>query len=313
MRHFVICIRYIIILVAFLLAGCQTEKDYSNIPMIDTHIHLYDPMIPGGIPWPSSQDKVLYKPTLPEHYKKVTTQNGIAATVVVEASDRYKDNEWLLDITAKEKKHYIGIVGNLGVGSPLFEKELKALCQDPRFVGLRLRPNAKYPYFTKKFWQDLKLLSSKGKTLDILMKGMTLSDVSMIAQKNPKLKIIINHLSGMSFKDTNSINDTWRRQISDCASHTNVYCKVSGFFGRAGQNPAPMNLDFYKPCVDHIVKAFGEDRLVYGSNWPVLNKFGNYADYKTLVMDFCQQYDKTFAEKVLYRNALKFYGLPDLK
>ena len=85
------------------IGSAMAKADYRDIPMIDTHIHLYDPTRPEGVPWPKPNDKPLYKPTLPKHFKPIAKQNGLAATVIVEASDRFEDNQWLLDLTQNEK------------------------------------------------------------------------------------------------------------------------------------------------------------------------------------------------------------------
>ena len=82
------------VVVAGILGGCSTTKTEmtDSIPVIDTHIHLYDTTRKGGVPWPKPDDQVLYRPVLPEHYDKVTKANGVRATVIVEASDRVEDN-----------------------------------------------------------------------------------------------------------------------------------------------------------------------------------------------------------------------------
>ena len=80
--------------------GCCTtapQGPTGNIPVIDTHIHLYDTTRDGGVPWPPPSDQVLYRPTLPKHFDKVTSVNGVKATVIVEASDIVVDNQWVLD------------------------------------------------------------------------------------------------------------------------------------------------------------------------------------------------------------------------
>ena len=302
-----------LVLTSLLYCSCQSNVDFNEIPIIDTHIHFFDPTLPGGIDWPTPDDKALYKQTIPKTFKPSTSESGVVATVVVEASDHHKDNKWLLDITKTEKKHYTGIVGNLAVGSPMFEKELNELCAYDRFVGLRIRPRKEYPYYTKKFWQDLELLAAKGKTLDILMVGIDLPQVCKIAKRIPTLKIMINHLSGLDLSKPNAVNNKWKKQLAECGAYPNIYMKVSGFFQRSGLKTAPLNLEFYKPCLEHIVTCFSEDRLVYGSNWPVLNRYGNYRDFKSVMMSFCQQYDRQFAEKLLHANAIKFYGLPAIK
>jgi L-fuconolactonase len=301
----------ILILVALIFTGCQSEKkNFDDIAIVDTHIHFYDPARPGGVAWPPQKDSVLYKAHYPKNFNEVVRHQNIKATVVVEASDKFLDNKWILDITKSNKDQYVALVGNLAVGSGHFDKEFAELCKDPRFVGLRIRPRKDYPYFTPKFYQDLKTMADKGKTLDILMVGIDLAGVAKIAKKVPTLKILINHVSGLPLGKKNAVNDAWKKQIAAVAQYSNVYCKISGLYERVGYPWAPTDLAFYKPCLDTLVENFGEDRLVYGSNWPVLNRSGNYTGYKSLIMDFCEQYDRDFAEKFLQKNAIKFYSLP---
>ena len=304
----------ILLFCSFVFFGCSSRPNNSlkGIPVIDTHIHLYDTSRPEGVPWPPPSLPVLYKPHMPKQFAPVARANGITHTVVVEASDRYSDNKWLLDATADDKDHYLGIVGNIAVGSPDFGKQLAEACKDKRFVGIRIRPNAKYPYFTPKFWEDLKTLSKAGKTLDVLMKGITLPHVVEIARRNPDLKIIINHLTGIDLSQKGVLNAIWRQDVKHLASYPNVYMKLSGFLQRSGKIPAPDELSYYLPCLDILVGHFGEDRVVYGSNWPVTNKSGDYAQFKLLVMEYCRLQGRRFAEKLLYKNAVKFYNLPEI-
>ena len=119
MRQFISMIPGLIL--ALGLAGCCTAIPTGmtgGIPVIDTHIHLYDTTRVGGVPWPKPTDQVLYRPVLPRHYDKVTRANGVTATVIVEASDRVEDNQWILDLVAHNPKHYVGVVGNLPLCTP---------------------------------------------------------------------------------------------------------------------------------------------------------------------------------------------------
>src|SRR5579859_5956208 len=80
------------------------------IPIIDTHIHLFDPTRPGGVPWPEPSDSVLYKPALPDRYQQISRNFGVVGAIAIEASPLPKDNDWLL-ATAKENPLMVGIVG----------------------------------------------------------------------------------------------------------------------------------------------------------------------------------------------------------
>ena len=91
--------------------------------VIDTHTHFYDPTRKEGVPWPGKADKVLYRTVLPAEYKKLAAPHGVTGTVVVEASPRVEDNQWLLDL-AEDEPLIVGIVGHLSPGQRDFAANL---------------------------------------------------------------------------------------------------------------------------------------------------------------------------------------------
>ena len=292
--------------IGVLIAGCSSSKE---IPIVDTHIHLYDTTREGGVPWPPKSDTVLYRPILPPDFAKVSEENGITATVIVEASHLLEDNQWILDLVKDEPDRYIGLVGSLEVGTPDFAANLKALSSDPRFVGIRIRDKPRGDnYFNDDVWRDLKLLADSGRTLDVLMANFSLKEVDRIAQQIPNLKILVNHAAGAKI-DGNPVDPEWARDLATAARNSNVHCKVSGLFQQSRRQPSPTDLAFYKPVLDELWKAFGEDRLIYGSNWPVTMRGGSYASYKAVVMEFLEPKGDAATRKVLAGNAYRFYGL----
>ena len=286
-------------------------EDFSDIPVVDTHIHLYDTN--RKLPWPPKDDHVLYRPILPKDFNKVANENGVTATVIVEATEWLPDNQWVLDLVKHDPKRYIGLVGSLEIGTPDFAKNLKELSKDKRYVGIRMRERpGGDKFFTDDVWRDLKLLSDMDQTLDVLMFQFSLEDVAMVAKRLPKLKILINHVAGASIEGKPA-DPKWVEGVKIAAAQPNVYCKISGLFQQSHRQPSPTKVDFYKSTLDVLTKEFGEDRLVYGSNWPVTMRGGKYGDYKKVVMDYYAPKGRKFLEKLLYKNALAFYGLPDLK
>jgi L-fuconolactonase len=281
----------------------------GGVPVIDTHIHLYDATRKGGVPWPRPSDQVLYRPVLPEHYDKVTKANGVTATVIVEASDQVEDNQWVLDITAHNPKHYVGVVGNLPVGTPEFAKHLKRFAKDKRYVGIRLRS---WPEgvtgFNDAVWRDLSLLSNKGLTLDVLMANYDLDDVMLIAKRLPKLKILINHLTGLIING-GAAEAAWTKKVQAAAKYPNVSCKVSGIFQRSNRSPAPKKVGYYAPIFEVVYEAFGEDRIIYGSNWPVTDRGGEYGEQLAIIQKYFSAKGKGVTEKLFWKNAAKFYGV----
>lgn len=290
------------------LAGCNRAPE-QNLPIVDTHIHLYDTTRAEGVDWPVESDTVLYRPILPPDFARVCEENGVTATVIVEASSRLEDNQWVLDLVKDEPQRYIGLVGSLAIGTDDFEANLKQLSMDSRYVGIRMRDRPRGDgYFNDDVWRDLKVLAEEGKTLDVLMHNFTLKEVDQIAKKVPSLKILINHVAGIKI-DGSAVDTVWAEDLAQAAQNPNVHCKISGLFQQSHLQPSPVDLEFYKPVLDELWKVFGEDRLIYGSNWPVTMRGGGYADYKAVVMEFLEPKGENAAAKILAENAYAFYGL----
>ena len=206
------------------------QKEGASIPIIDTHIHLYDTTRPEGLPWPPPTDKVLYRPVLPADFDKICRDNQITATVVVEASEWLNDNRWVLDLVKHQPKRYIGLVGSLEVGTPEFSSHLKTLSRDPRFVGIRLRERPRGErFFNEEVWRDLKLMADRDQTLDVLMFNFSLTDIDLMAKTVPQLKILINHVAGADIDGT-EVNPQWAQALRQAATHPKVHAQVSGQF-----------------------------------------------------------------------------------
>ncbi len=301
---------------AFAAVLCKSvvlpAQDFSDIPIVDTHIHLYDTTREQGLPWPPESDKVLYRPVLPKHFNEVCEKNGITATVIVEASSWLPDNQWVLDLVEDQPNRYIGLVGSLEIGKPGFEESLKKLSKDERYVGIRMRERDGDDFFTEAVWRDLKCLSEMKKTLDVLMFQFSLEEVTMIAKRLPELKILINHVAGADIEGKTA-DPEWLAGVKMAAEQPNVYCKISGLFQQSHRQPSPINVKFYKSTLDALTNAFGSDRLIYGSNWPVTMRGGSYGDFKQVVMDYYAPLGRETLEKLLYKNALKFYGLESIE
>src|SRR3954462_3185906 len=106
------------------------------MPVIDTHIHLFDPTRPQGVPWPDKKNTALYKPALPDRYRKLAEPHGVVGAIEVEASPWLEDNQWVLDIAAKDRI-IVGTVGDLEPGKPEFARDLNRFHKNPLFRGIR--------------------------------------------------------------------------------------------------------------------------------------------------------------------------------
>src|SRR5215470_8633250 len=116
------------------LTGANAQA--AGIPIIDTHIHLFDPRRPQGVPWPPKENAVLYHTALPDRYRKIAVPLGITGAIEVEASPWLEDNQWVLDVAARDTI-IVGTVDDLEPGKPDFRKQLDRFHRNPLFRGIR--------------------------------------------------------------------------------------------------------------------------------------------------------------------------------
>src|SRR5712692_6911867 len=141
----------------------------ASIPIIDTHIHLFDPTRPQGVPWPKKDDAILYQRALPDRYRKIAMPLGITGAIEVEASPWLEDNQWVLDVAAKDTI-IVGTVGDLEPGKPDFRKNLDRLHRNPLYRGIRCGNlwgrNFSEDVSKPEFIADLKALAEAGLVMD---------------------------------------------------------------------------------------------------------------------------------------------------
>ena len=150
-------------------AAAAAGSSFGDIPVIDTHIHLFDPARPQGIPWPGKEDWVLYRTALPARYRTLAEPLGIRGAIEVECSPWVEDNQWVLDVAAKDKI-IVGTVGDLEPGKVEFAKQLERFHRNPLFRGIRYGNlwgrNFAAESARGEFVADLKLLAGAGLVLD---------------------------------------------------------------------------------------------------------------------------------------------------
>lgn len=289
------------------LASSATAKDEPAAgTIIDTHVHFYDPTRPQGVPFPSKNDKVLYRPCLPEQFKALAPK--VTGTVVVEASPWVEDNQWVLDL-AKDEPLIVGLVGHLNPGEEDYRKHLDRFVKNPLFRGLRIyEPHLRKGLDQPRFIEDLQLLATHDLELDVLGSPALLPQTADLAKLIPNLRVLINHVANVPI-DGKAVKPDWLAGMQAAAQQRNVWCKVSSLAEGTGRKggAAPKEMQFYKPVLDALWETFGEDRLIYGSNWPVSNNFAAYATVQGIVSAYFEGKGQTATEKFFWRNSLAAY------
>ncbi len=271
-------------------------KQPGNI--IDAHTHFYDPTRPQGVPWPSKTNPVLYQPTLPDRFQKLTAPLGVTGTVVVEASPLVEDNQWLLDL-AKDNPVIVGVTGNLDAGIPEFAEHLQRFVKNPLFRGIRgsagrLAKGIDQPLYLASMERlmDLDLEYDIGGGADMYPNLLRLND------RVPKLRIVINHLPLDPPRDEQAFRELGQRP--------SIYAKVSGVLRRRNGSVST-ELSDYRDSLEQTWKVFGADRVIYGSNWPVSDMFAPYPAVLKVVSEFFTTKGPEAVEKYFRKNGLAAY------
>ena len=192
-------------------AGAQTPP---SIPIIDTHIHLFDTERPGGVPWPSKNNpahKMMYMPSLPSRYRKVVDGLGIVGAIEIECSPLLEDNQWVLDV-ARDDTIMVGTVGHLTPGTPEFRPNLERFHKNPLFRGIRygLGGQAGQQVDRPEFLADLKALADADLVMDTANPSVSLLEgVVRVSDRVPNLRIVIDHL-----KNSKPFDDEFRVKVS---------------------------------------------------------------------------------------------------
>lgn len=274
----------------------------AAIPVIDTHVHLFDPRRPQGVPWPPKTDPALYRPALPERYRAISAPFGIRGAIEIEASPWFDDNQWVLD-TIQPSPLFVGTVGNLEPAAPEFPRQLDRFLKNPLFLGIRygnlwdrsLGASLGKPAFV----DGLKRLARAGLILDTANPtAALLADVVRVTDAVPELRVILDHLP--------QLVDPPDAVIRELMARPRVFVKVSSVLRRV-DGRVPTDPAFYKPRLDALWQQFGEKRLVYGSDWPNSDHWAEYPQVFRVVHDYFNTKGPEAAACYFWKNSLAAY------
>ena len=223
---------------------------------------------------------------MPQDLRALKKFRPVTGTVIVEASNRVEDNAWLLEL-AKDDPFIVGIVGNLTPGTPDFKNQVTRFAADPLFRGIRISVQLLQDLLQKENTEDLKLLADHDLELDVNGGPDTPATIAKLAALLPSLRIVLNHIGNVHVTADKPPGD-WQTGIQTAAKYSNVFAKISALVEGAARDgkSAPGDLAFYKPYIDVVWNAFGDDRVIYGSNWPVSDGAADYETLQRIVLEY---------------------------
>ena len=262
------------------------------------------------MPWPDKKDSVLYKPALPSRYRGIAAPLGITGAIEVEASPWLEDNQWVLDVAAKDKI-IVGTVGDLEPGKPEFRKHLERFHRNPLFLGIRYGNlwdrNLAAELSKPDFISGLKAMAEAGLELDTANPDPALiSDIVRLTDQVPNLRVVIDHLPQMNPPEERDAHRAFLSHLRELGKRPQVYVKVSEVLRRS-DGRVPHDLGFYRPRLDVLWDIFGEDRLIYGSDWPNSDLWAPYPQVLSVVREYFTAKGPAAAEKYFWKNSIAAY------
>ncbi|HEU4934538.1 MAG TPA: amidohydrolase family protein [Pyrinomonadaceae bacterium] len=274
--------------------------------MIDSHQHFWQ-VGRFDYSWMSSDLGVLYRDYLPNDLAPIIQKNGIQKTILVQASNSVAESRWLLEL-ANANSFIAGVVGWVDLMSPDIDTQLDELCVDPKFKGVRhlveSEPDDDW-LVRPAVLAGLKYLAERGLSYDLLVHTRHLKHIPRVAESCPDLSLVIDHLAKPPIA-RNEIKE-WSQALQPLARYSNISCKLSGLVTEANWNS--WQTDDLRPFVDTALEAFGPDRMMFGSDYPVCLLAASYDRVLDSFQEILKSLSDADRDKIFSQNAEKFYRL----
>ena len=308
--------RISLVLFVLFLAQPGWSQEPSNTPwIIDTHTHFKGA---EQIAVEANTRNRHPKDTLghvvhPEDYRTVADRLDIQSTLVVEAVEQEHPqfNDWLFEQAKSDL--VCGYVARGDLTSDGFLENYDRYCKSGYLKGYRFRNDELHGYLNHSTaLEHLKMLEQDGMVVDLLVDHRHADDVIQLAKQFPKLKIVINHCFRVK-TEGGQLSAPWKAAVTTCSKQPNVYCKLSSIVDFAGTKAftesAPDDLKTYEPVLQHCYECFGEDRVIFGTNWAVCTHFGDVDDVVRIVSEFLTSQGESALRKGMRENAIRVYGI----
>ncbi|MEP1489751.1 MAG: amidohydrolase family protein [Algibacter sp.] len=273
---------------------------------IDSHQHFwnYDPVNHG---WIDESMSVIRKDFTPSDLKQVYDQNDIDGCVAVQADQTLAETDFLIDLASKSS-FIKGVVGWVDLRGENIEADLEHYQQFKTIKGFRhiVQGEADHNFLLRpSFLNGISKLEQYNFTYDILVFPHQLGAALEFVKRFPNQKFVIDHIAKPYIKD--SFYDGWAALMTEIGKIDNVQCKLSGIITEADFNSwTPEQI---KPYMDLVLNAFGANKVMFGSDWPVCLIAGNYKQVKELTTNFIASLSYVEQDLIMGKNAINFYDL----
>lgn len=275
---------------------------------IDSHQHYWE-VARFDYGWTRQGVPALDRDYLPGELEPQLQAAGVGGTVLVQVLDTEDETRWILDL-ARRHPSILGVVGwvDLTADPDGIATALKRLCADPHLVGIRhlVHEEADVNWLVREdVLRGLAVLEALDVPFDLLLRPQHLRHVPRLSQQLPRLRMVIDHLAKPHIREHEL--EPWAGELAAAAENPNVWCKVSGMVTEA--DPAAWKPEDLAPYVETAMRAFGPERLMYGSDWGVCTLAASYAQVIGALRTILAGVNPDTEARVFSATARSFYGL----
>lgn len=273
---------------------------------IDSHQHFWK-YEPARHVWIDDDMSVIRRDFLPADLEKVYAENSIDGCVAVQADQTLEETDFLLKL-ANENDFIKGVVGWADLRDEKVDKVLEGYFSHKKLKGWRhvVQGESDHNFLVRAdFLRGISYLEKYEYTYDILIFPHQLGATLEFVKHFPHQRFVIDHIAKPYIKD--GFYHGWATLMKEISKHENVHCKVSGMITEADYDN--WTAEQLHPYMYLVLEAFGTERLMYGSDWPVCLVAGNYGEVKSVVNDFIKTLSTSEQQAIMGTNAIEFYNL----
>jgi L-fuconolactonase len=273
---------------------------------IDSHQHFWH-YNPAQHVWMTESMTVLRRDFLPDDLAPLLKSTGFDGTVAVQARQSLEETAWLLALS-DQYEPIRGVVGWVDLRAEDVGDQLRRYAGHPKLKGVRHivedEPDVEF-IVRPEFRRGIGVLAEFGLTYDLLLRPAHLPAALKLVREFSRQPFVVDHIAKPSIK-TKSLTP-WREGLRALAEEENVSCKLSGMVTEADwQAWVP---DDFGPYLEMVIDAFGVNRVMIGSDWPVCTLAGDYQPVMDIVLQYVERYPLETREKILGGNCARFYRL----
>jgi L-fuconolactonase len=284
----------------------QSQTAASNpTRRIDAHHHVWH-FTEEEYGWIDDSMSMLRRDFMPHDLLPLLAEANVCGTVAVQARQTIEETRWLLEL-AEALSPILGVVGWLPIVAQNFADTLDEFAAYPKLKGLRHVVQGEPVGFldSADFNRGIEALYGTGLTYDILIYARQLEEATRFVDRHPQQVFVVDHIAKPVIRDGEIEN--WSASLRAIAQRPNVSCKISGMVTEA--DPRYWTADQLKPYFDVVLEAFGPDRLMVGTDWPVLTVGCGYSQWWQVVESWIAPLTPNEQDSMMGGTAASVYGL----